>query len=701
MEPPHQAHAARLVESLVALAAEAADGRALPASLAETPCNDLRVFARTRAGATAAVSAGAFVPLLSLVSGSRREVRTAACLALTNCVGRSAAADSAFMHAGGLPIVIATLSESPLNLALATAACGVLQNVSADRPAAQEALGAAGGVVALLGVLDAATDPLLAESACRALAHTCQLPANQTAAAAAGGLTRLLDSLGRHRHAGAALAACAALQNVTADRPELQAALGRAGGATALVGALSRHGAADARLAAAACSALSTIVLQPSTHAAVAYAGGVGPLLSTLGAHASDAEVGLFGCRVALALLAGSPDCAAALLRDRAGERAAWGVLIACVRPGGGGGTEGGGGAGEVSEEDVAEAACTLLAALATVVAAVSATGGAAGVTLPASPRPDAGRGLDDTSRRRGAALASVLTAYVANPRLACAACTIVAARPWSVGGGGSAPLFGAIVSALHAHLADVGVVRPAAAALAALSPLPPSAYHQAGEATAPAAIVSPDPPPPVHAALVPLASALDFHLSDATAALPAARALAALAPAVDAAQLLRAGALAPLIGALSIHAANVALVAAAMEVIAAIAAGGAWGAAAIELAGGITPVVRMLSLHVGDVAIAAPACRCLLRLLSAAESSEPGTASGSPRSNGDASALVSESAAGSGPAAAVERAGGLEALAAAVAAHSAFDPSLVAAAHSALRLRTRTAPQVAITSTT
>ena len=623
----------------------------LTAPASATSCEKLRVLARTAAGASTVISAGALAPLIALVGGdSEMSVRTAACLALANLVGRTSVADDAFVHTGGISVTVSALVRSPVDEDLSIAACGVLQNISARWPSAQAAVGNAGGVAALLTTLDGATTPLLAEAACRALAHACQLPENQSTLAAAGGLGRLLEALGRHRTARAALAACGALQNATAGRPDLQAALGRAGGATSLVGVLSRHGAADAQVAAAVCSALSTIVLQPSTHAAVAYAGGVAPLLATLTAHPRDAEVGLYGCRVALALLAGSADCAAALMRDGACEAAAWSILVEALGSGNFVAAQ--------APEAVAEAACTLIAALAAVAAAPQRQR----PTRPAASAAGLSPTKEDASRdkKRVRALATVLRG-AQNPRIACAACTVASLPSSGVlaicHGDGAADMFEGLVSSLQKFLADSGVVRPACIALAEVVGL------------APREVLSTMP-----SALAPLTSALELHLADHDSALPVIRALAAIAASVDHPRLLAdAGILASIVLAMLRHASSRTVAAATAETLAAVASSGVQGAVAVARAGGVPQVVALLMLHAGLASVAVPSSRCLLALLAA-----------SPMENEtDAKAVATTAAEGvpvGGFYALIEHAGGFDALLVAVREHeAALGPSLVA----------------------
>lgn len=627
----------------------------LAAPTSGTSCEKLRMLARTAAGASAAIAAGALAPLIALVGGgSDRSVRTAACLALANLVGRTSVADDEFVHAGGISVALSALVRSPVDEELAIAACGVLQNISARWPSAQAAVGNAGGVAALLNSLDGATTPFLAEAACKALAHACQLPENQSALAAAGGLGRLLEALGRHRTARAALAACGALQNATTGRPDLQAALGRAGGATSLVGVLSRHGAADAQVAAAVCSALSTIVLQPSTHAAVAYAGGVAPLLATLAAHPRDAEVGLYGCRVALALLAGSADCAAALLRDGACEAAAWSILVEALGSGNVVAAQ------EVNQpEAVAEAACTLIAAIAAVAAAPQRqrpTSSAASASA-AGFSPVTENASRDKKRVR--ALATVLRG-AQNPRIACAACTVASLPSSGVlaicDGDGASDMFEGLVASLQKFIADSGVVRPACIALAELVAFAPRELL----------LIMPS-------ALAPLASAIELHLADRDSALAAIRALAALAASIDPRLLADAGIIAPIVLAMMKHADSRPIAAATTETLVAVASSGAPGAVAVARAGGVPQVVALLVRHAGHASVAVPASRCLLALLGAS-SMEKGTGAK------DVATTAAEYVPAGGFYALIEHAGGFDALAVAVREHeAAFGPSLVA----------------------
>lgn len=552
--------------------------------------DDLRILARTPLGASAAFKADAFSPLLGLLVGGRLELRTPACLVLANMIGRTARVDDVFINAGGLAVVLSILAQKPLDVGLTSAACGVVQNIAAKRPSAQQSVGDAGGILHLLGALESTESPSLAEAICRALAHVCQLSGNQTLFVHADGFVRILDTLVKYRHAGTVLAACGVLQNATAGRLELQAALGRAGGASALIRTLAHH-AGDASIVAAVCSALSIIVLQPSTHAAAAYSGGVASLVAALAAHADDVEVGLYGCRVALALLVGSPDCASALMRDGAAESAAWAVLAHSQNPSRGA-------TSLVAPEDVSEAACTLLAAFATLEVA--------------SGRRSSPVRIDDTtevSRHRCVMLAGVLMAFASNPRIACAVSTIVKNHTAWVNP--PATLYRALTSTLISHLADHGVVRPTCEALVQ------SFSVDAGLSLLSSPTVSTTLS--FDFVLAPLASTLDLYHTDTSTAQTILQNLVLISHHVDALQLARSSVLSALVLVIVEHAENMRVAELAVGVLAEVLSRkqhSSRNCAAVVSSGAVPPLVSLLVLHPSVRAIAEPVSRCLLELV-------------------------------------------------------------------------------------
>lgn len=136
--------------------------------------------------------------------------------------------------------------------------CDAISNLAVS-PAIQEALAGAGGIPLLIATLSAhAGDPAVAESACCALQNVADLPANQAAIGRGGGIPLISSVLTRHVDSSAVSgAACGALLNL-ADCAANLPLLARASVTPTLVAALVAH-PHDAIVVEAACGALESI----------------------------------------------------------------------------------------------------------------------------------------------------------------------------------------------------------------------------------------------------------------------------------------------------------------------------------------------------------------------------------------------------------------------------------------------------------